>query len=336
MTVASVLAEFPLGALPGTLLGAVGRASARTLFDFGSTFSLWSVAGGLILAAAAIGVARLRRGRPLTLRYLVRALAPRAATWGASGRTDAGFFLFNIFCASSLLGWALLTQTQVAAWTGDLLTARFGATHAAARGPWPAALFSAVIFLAYELAYWCDHWLSHNVPALWEIHKVHHTAEALSPLTNFRVHPLDSLLFYNLVALFTGVAAGVLGYGLGPAHGRLTLLGADALVVVFGFTFAHLLHTHVWLRFPAPWSRLLMSPAAHQIHHSADPAHYGRNLGNALALWDWVFGTLYLPAAERERLTFGVPGEDAAAHTIRGALVAPIARAAATLRAPSG
>ena len=332
MIVAYALAESPLD----LLLGAIGRASARTLFEFGSTFSLWSVAGGLAFAVIAIGVARLRRGRPLTPRYLVRALAPRAAVLGASGRTDAGFFLFNTFCVSSLIGWALLTQAQVARWTGGWLTAAAGAPHAAASGPWAAALYSAVIFLAYELAYWIDHWLSHNVPALWELHKVHHTAEALSPLTNFRVHPLDSLVFYNLVALFTGAAAGALDYGLGPAHGRLTLLGADALVVVFSFTFAHLLHTHVWLRLPAPWSRLVMSPAAHQIHHSVDPAHYGRNLGNALAVWDWIFGTLYRPAAERERLSFGVPGEDATAHTVRGALISPMVKAAAALRGQSG
>jgi len=332
MTVAYAVAQSPLD----LLLGAVGRAGARTLFDVGSTFSLWSVAGGIVLAAIAIGVARLRRGRPLTPRYLVRALAPRAATLAASGRTDAGFFLFNTFCASSLIGWALLTQSQVARWTGDWLTAAAGPSHAAASGPWPAALYSVVIFLAYELAYWVDHWLSHNVPALWELHKVHHTAEALSPLTNFRVHPLDSLVFYNLVALFTGVAAGALNFGLGPAHGRLTLLGADALVVAFGFTFAHLLHTHVWLRLPEPWSRLVMSPAAHQIHHSVDPAHYGRNLGNALAVWDWLFGTLHLPAPERERLSFGVPGEDASAHTIRGTLIRPVMKAAAALRGQGG
>ena len=88
----------------------------------------------------------------------------------------------------------------------------------------------------------------------------------------------------------------------------------------------------MWLRLPEPWSRLVMSPAAHQIHHSVDPAHYGRNLGNALAVWDWLFGTLYLPAATRERLSFGVPDQDASAHTIRGTLITPVMKAAAVLR----
>lgn len=318
------------------LIGAIGRASARTLFDAGATFSLWSVAGGLILAAVVISLARRARGRPLTVRYLCRALAPRAATLGPSGRTDAGFFLFNTFCASALIGWAFLSQAQVAGWTLELLAGFAGPRHGSVVGPWTAALYSGVVFLAYELGYWVDHWLSHNVPALWELHKVHHTAEALSPLTNFRVHPLDSLVFYNLIALFTGVAGGVLDYGLGSSHGRLTLLGADALVIVSGFTFAHLLHTHIWLRLPEPWSRLVMSPAAHQIHHSVDPSHYGRNLGNALALWDWAFGTLYLPAAEREPLRFGVPEMDRAAHSIQGALLTPMVKAVSALRPPMG
>ena len=322
--------------LLGDVMGMVGRASAHALFDPGSTFSVWSVAGGLALAAVTLAVIRRRKGRPLTLRYLVRALAPRPAVLGASGRTDAGFFLFNAFCASALIGWALLSQAQVAAWTSAALTIAAGHRQAAASGIWPATIYSVVVFLAYELGYWFDHWLSHNVAALWEIHKVHHTAEALSPLTNFRVHPIDSFVFYNVAAVFTGVAGGVMDYGLGSAHGRLELLGADALIVGFGFTFAHLLHTHVWIRLPEPWGRLVMSPAAHQIHHSADPAHYGRNLGNALALWDWLFGTLYLPAAARERLTFGVPEPDEAAQTIRGALLTPMVRAAATLRAQIG
>jgi sterol desaturase/sphingolipid hydroxylase (fatty acid hydroxylase superfamily) len=42
----------------------------------------------------------------------------------------------------------------------------------------------------------------------------------------------------------------------------------------------------------------------HQAHHSEDARHRDRNFGTALAVWDWMFGTLYLPQ-RGERFAFG-------------------------------
>jgi sterol desaturase/sphingolipid hydroxylase (fatty acid hydroxylase superfamily) len=56
------------------------------------------------------------------------------------------------------------------------------------------------------------------MPFLWEFHKVHHTATVLTPLTIFRVHPVYMCIFLNILALFTGLAAGVGEYLLGSAH----------------------------------------------------------------------------------------------------------------------
>src|SRR5438094_778580 len=57
-------------------------------------------------------------------------------------------------------------------------------------------ILMVALFLALEFAYWFDHYLSHKVPLLWEFHRVHHSAEVLTPFTNSRVHPIDSLFFY--------------------------------------------------------------------------------------------------------------------------------------------
>ncbi len=75
-----------------------------------------------------------------------------------------------------------------------------------------------------------------------------------------------------------------------------------------------------------------MSPAHHQIHHSRNPAHFNKNLGSCLAVWDWMFGTLYIPGAEPEVLEFGVEPDRENAHTIRGELIAPFGRAALLLK----
>jgi sterol desaturase/sphingolipid hydroxylase (fatty acid hydroxylase superfamily) len=308
----------------------VGHTAYDTFFSLNSTFSIASLASALVIAAVAISAARLRRRGRIGLRLLTRALRPRPAAHGASGKADLGYFFFNTFSAGGLIGWGLLSQAQVSAWTAGGLTALFGRSSAHHAGVLAAGVTTLVLFLAYELAYWLDHWLCHNVPALWEIHKVHHTAEALSPLTNFRVHPIESLTFYNIAALFTGVANGALAYGLGPS-GRLSLLGVDAAIFTYMFTVAHLQHSHVWISFNGWLGRVVLSPAHHQIHHSTDERHFGSNLGSALAIWDWMFGTLYVPAARRECLKFGVAGATAAAHTVTGALITPMVEAAKVL-----
>jgi sterol desaturase/sphingolipid hydroxylase (fatty acid hydroxylase superfamily) len=50
---------------------------------------------------------------------------------------------------------------------------------------------------------------------------------------------------------------------------------------------------------------VLVSPHMHQAHHSADAAQHDKNFATVFSLWDWMFGTLYLPARE-ERFRFGV------------------------------
>jgi sterol desaturase/sphingolipid hydroxylase (fatty acid hydroxylase superfamily) len=311
--------------------GRVALTAGRTFFDAGSNFSLPSLASAGLLALGFTAISRRRRGRRLRWRTLRVALGPGRRILEPSGKADVGFFLFNTFSAGGLIGWALLSQKAVSDETALILlhlTGRHGAAPVPSSAA--AAILTLATFLAYEAAYWFDHWLSHSVPCLWEIHKVHHTAEALSPLTNFRVHPLESLKFYNIVALATGAAAGVVQYALGARTG-LRLFGADAAVVAFMFTLAHLQHSHLWIATRGVAGRLIISPAHHQIHHSSDPRHFGRNLGSALAVFDWMFGTLYIPAARREPLRFGVAGEGAAAHTVTGSLLTPMRRAAAAL-----
>ena len=184
------------------------------------------------------------------------------------------------------------------------------------------------MFLAYELAYWLDHALSHKVPVLWEFHKVHHTAEVLTPLTVFRVHPIDTLVFANISALVLGLTGAGLQHLLGSAAAPFALSGSNVVLVGFVFLTVHLQHSHVWISFRGLAGRVFLSPAHHQIHHSADPIHFNRNFGSCLSVWDWLFGTLCLPAKRREALTFGAEVRAGAAspHSVAGVLLAPFGR----------
>lgn len=109
-----------------------------------------------------------------------------------------------------------------------------------------------------------------------------------------------------------------------------TVLSINAVDFAWNATGSNLRHSHVWLSYPRWLSHLLISPAMHQVHHSADPRHHDKNLGNIFALWDWLFGTLYLP--ERvEPVSFGLGDAGAGHETLRGLYARPFVDAWAWL-----
>lgn len=315
-------------------LAAVARGIAgqfgHLLFSPGSLFSAASLACALLLAAGSLAWPRLARRRAVRMRALWRALFPRRLVRSPSSLADFGLFLFNTFPAAVLLGWMVASAQQISGPVGHALGRAFGPAPPLALSPMVGrAAATAVMFLAYEFAYWLDHMLSHRVPVLWEFHKVHHTAEVLSPLTVFRVHPVDTLVFANISAVVLGVTAGVLRYALGNAAQPFALSGANLILVGFVFLTVHLQHSHIWISFRGLAGRILLSPAHHQIHHSADPIHFNRNFGSCLSVWDWVFGTLAIPARRREPLTFGAEVRAGAPspHSVTGVMLAPFAEA---------
>ena len=84
---------------------------------------------------------------------------------------------------------------------------------------------------------------------------------------------------------------------------------SDTNIILVLFIHAYVQHSHMWIAFRGVLGRIFVSPAHHQVHHSANPKHFNKNFGSCLALWDWMFGTLYAPEKTREPLTFGFPGQ---------------------------
>jgi sterol desaturase/sphingolipid hydroxylase (fatty acid hydroxylase superfamily) len=310
-------------------------ALLRLLLSPGSTFSAFSLAAALVFAVATIALRRRARGRHTSLKLLRRALFPRWLVRSASTRADLGFWLLNTMATGIMIGWAALSFPAVAHWTDAALVALLGAPPAPFLPlPGVVAIETFTLFLAYEFAYWLDHYLSHEIPFLWEFHRVHHTAETLSPVTVFRVHPVDSLVFYNITVLVMAPISAVAGFLLGTGGHDLKLDGTNVIVLAYIFLTFHLQHSHIWIAFTGPLGRIFASPAHHQIHHSSDPDHFGRNLGAGLAVFDWLFGTLRIPLRQPERLIFGVEPSQHAPHTIGGGLITPFVRAVRTIRLP--
>jgi sterol desaturase/sphingolipid hydroxylase (fatty acid hydroxylase superfamily) len=302
------------------------------LLSPGSAVSLSSLACALVLAAVFLLVGRRKR-REVPLKVLLRAMFPRRILFSRSTRVDIGFFLFNALIYGAVFGWAILGQAAVSGFLLETLEPVIG------KGPGPVlgatgalAVGTLVLFLAAEFGYWLDHWLSHKVPILWEFHKAHHSAEVLTPLTNFRIHPVDGVKFANILAVTMGIADAALTWGFGEPAKAFTVFDRNVLGLAGLYLIQHLQHTHLWLIAPGPLGRVIYSPAHHQIHHSTNPDHFGKNLGSFLTLWDWLFGTLHTPAKTREPLVFGLRPEEASHHTLLAAMTEPVVRAARMLQ----
>jgi sterol desaturase/sphingolipid hydroxylase (fatty acid hydroxylase superfamily) len=298
---------------------------AHVLLSPSSPTSVWALLCALVTAVGAALVAR--RGRPVSLRVMIRAMFPRHRLFGPSARTDFGFALLSVFCSSALFSWAVMSHLVIADGVARALGKPFELGLSA---PLAVAVMTLAMWLSYEFAYWFDHLVKHKIPALWAFHKVHHSAETLSPITIFRVHPVDSIVFYNIVAVFTGVTAGTMRWLVGAEVSPYTVAGTNVIMIVALMTIKQLHHSHVWISWGGMWGKLVFSPAHHQIHHSVAVEHHDRNFGGTLAVFDWLAGTLHLPEPKREPLRFGVEGlRDP--HSVHGSLIAPFADALSPL-----
>jgi sterol desaturase/sphingolipid hydroxylase (fatty acid hydroxylase superfamily) len=293
----------------------------------GSTFSLTSMLCAIVVSALFFMWRRRSRGRALSLRGLARYAFPLRLLLHPSTRADAILFLMHTMVFGALLGWAFLSQPWIAERVIMGLTQVFGPPGEAPLNPLAAAVIITIMsFLAYELGYWVFHWAAHTNPLLWQFHKIHHTAQVLTPLTVWRVHPVEQVIFLNTLAVFIGVGEGVGRYVLGGGAQVYAISGVNVLLVVCAYSYIHLQHSQVWIAFTGFWGRVFLSPAHHQIHHSSDPKHHNRNLGSCLAVWDWAFGTLFVPQKQREVAEYGLGEEVKDPNDAVAALFEPIYR----------
>ena len=197
---------------------------------------------------------------------------------------------------------------------------------------WPVLGFTLSIALLSDFTTYLSHALHHKVPLLWQFHAVHHSAEVMTPLTAFRKHPVYELVTKLIDIALLGPFQGVVFFAFAGPVSALTIFEINVVFTLFQLLGGSLRHSHMWLSFGPVLSHLLISPAQHQIHHSVSSKHWNRNYGEVFAIWDWLFGTLYVPK-EREELTFGVSPQMAEQHSnLLRAYLVPVRNSARILR----
>lgn len=270
-------------------------------------------AGGREVAAGRWSVFRRR--------YLGSAL-----WWHPSSRADYRFYIVNGILFPLLLGPLLFNERAVAGALQEWLSPWLGASAGeAAPGAVAVMAYTLLFFVAYDFGRFVAHSLLHDVPLLWEFHKVHHSAEVLTPFTSFRTHPVDLAVMVWVPAVTTGVVAWGFQRFVSPGIGFHTFLGLHVLIWIFSLA-GNLRHWQVWVSYGATLNHWLISPAHHQLHHSAEVSHRGCNRGFELAVWDRLYGTLRIPQNTPETFRMGLgDGTDGQWNTLWRLYVWPFA-----------
>ncbi len=219
---------------------------------------------------------------------------------------DVKFFFVNAVVYAGIATQFLFSTQGVAWYLNRGLEGRLGPLEVPVMDSGTAlVVYTILSVLMIDLAVYLAHRMMHKVPILWHFHAVHHSAEQLNPLTLFRMHPVDLAITSVTVSIFTGFAYAGLFYLTGEQPLELTIWGLNIILMLFYIFGYNLRHSHIWLNYPAWVSHIFVSPAQHQIHHSADPKHFDKNMGLIFAFWDGLFGTLYVPKGF-EKINYGL------------------------------
>jgi len=179
--------------------------------------------------------------------------------------------------------------------------------------PWLAIVLGVVIL---DLAIYFQHQLFHAVPALWRLHKVHHTDLDFDVTTGVRFHPLEIVLSMAIKLAVICV--------FGP--------GVIAVLIFEVLLNATSMFSHSNIRLPEKLDRVLrwivVTPDMHRVHHSVLPRETNANFGFNLPWWDRFFGTYRdQPQQGHVRMSIGLAEHrDAGALTLPRLLALPFAR----------
>jgi sterol desaturase/sphingolipid hydroxylase (fatty acid hydroxylase superfamily) len=155
---------------------------------------------------------------------------------------------------------------------------------------WPLAaqvLFFLVIHDFY--IYWFHRW-QHHSKWLWRTHEAHHSNTEVDWLAGSRSHSIEILINQTI------------------EFAPIILLGANPLVVPIKALIDAVWGMYIHANINVKSGRLqyfINGPEMHQWHHAENKEVYFANFSTKFAIWDWLFGTAYLPG--KKPLRFGLP-----------------------------
>lgn len=220
-----------------------------------------------------------------------------------SAKLDYYYFIISYFIKIFMIIPIVISAKSVAMYIYKYLYLNFGYVENTLSYESVVILYTLTLFIVSDFTRYWIHRLMHTIPFLWEFHKVHHSAKVLNPLTFYRVHPIENILFGFRYSLAIGVTTGVFLYLFGAKISIVEVIGANIFIFVFSLLGANLRHSHIKFAYPKFCEYIFISPKQHQIHHSRK--FFDKNYGGYLAIWDFIFRSHKL-SKEVKILKFGL------------------------------
>ncbi|WP_416442131.1 sterol desaturase family protein [Leeuwenhoekiella sp. A16] len=209
---------------------------------------------------------------------------------------DAFYILFNFFLFS-LVGYNAISNVGVEVFNDFL--AIFGvenivAFHVNTLPVWSQLL---IMFIIADFIQWNVHRMLHRVPWMWRFHKVHHSVKEMGFAAQFRFHFMETIIYKSIQY----IPLAMIGFGIEQ------FFVIHMLAVFIG----HLNHANVNWNY-GKLGYIFNNPNMHIWHHAKElpPNHkYGMNYGLSLSIWDYLFGTAYVPESGRN-IEIGFNGDE--------------------------
>jgi sterol desaturase/sphingolipid hydroxylase (fatty acid hydroxylase superfamily) len=269
------------------------------LIAHGPALNSWALLGAIPLIAALESFSvRRALGAPLRARWL----------------NNIGLFVLSMLAVNAVLPIRCTELAAIAEQRGWGLINKLA---------WDFWIELVVALVVLDLVRYIVHYAAHALPALWRIHRVHHTDPDFDVTTSLRFHPLELLIqvLVNFLVILS--------------------LGLPVAAVVFYEVISVVVNTanHGNIELPRWLDRSLrtvfVTPDMHRVHHSTDPGEYNANLGGLLSWWDYLFATYVAQPKHGHRgMSLGLPGFTSHRHlSLLAMLLNPIMR---TPDAPRG
>ena len=148
----------------------------------------------------------------------------------------------------------------------------------------------AIGMVWWDLAYYWNHRIMHEVRGMWAIHVPHHSSER-----------------YNLSTALRQPVAGPFGvwvpYGLPARFGvRPSIIETSrALNLIYQYW----IHTDT-VRSLGRSEAVLNTPSHHRVHHGSNKRYLDRNHGGILITWDRLFGTFQPELVDDDPVVYGL------------------------------
>ncbi|MBU1099136.1 MAG: sterol desaturase family protein [Bacteroidetes bacterium] len=137
--------------------------------------------------------------------------------------------------------------------------------------------------LTHDLYIYLMHRWQHKNKYLWRLHEAHHSPDNVDWLAGSRSHAFEILINQTIEFL------------------PIILLGSPPEVIaykgVISAVWGMYIHSNINIT-TGPLQYVINGPEMHRWHHTTGKGR-NRNFATKLAIWDWLFGTAYLPLGDK-------------------------------------